>query len=444
MKRANTPVIGDGSAFSSNPVHTAHRDDASLQLLPLATLPTAAASSKHRKKRVAQVISLCFYLISWVANGEMLQTISNGSDKHTNDSRRMPAYDKPFAITWFSYNYMMLGMVLIMTPTIKRRSSSLFTYMQRDWAGRLGLPRAMAVCALFAFALQFLNVLLVVGLGCVSVSLSNAVYQLQTIFTVGLSVWCLHDQFVMAEACGIVLSIVGVSVIVIPPLLWAEDEEESESTSCSNIWGGVLATLLSAALGGGYLVAWRAFEEARCPDTGTNTGLEGLVDTQLTLAMMGVCNLTLCWIILPVVHGTGVEVLAWPPSWWMLHWNGMIEYAFDASCAVAIYMTSPVVVAIVSPLTIPLAMWADYYLLGKTSSLGNNGGGRVWHNLLGVVIILMGVILMEIKPDLSQWMPSKTRLLVQKAGGGSGTPGDKEEQEMSSLLDKGEGAEKKV
>jgi drug/metabolite transporter (DMT)-like permease len=375
--------------------------------LPLVTLPlpeakkqpdaaTSTDTTTSRRRRFLQLLSLSVFIMAWVANGEMLQEI------YTGGFTDIPAYDKPFAMTWFSYNYMLFGLVVVLPLHPK---GTFQKYVQHIWPGRLGFSRAVAICAAQTVLLQFLNVLFVVGLACVPISFSNAIYQLQTVFTVGLSVWCLNDRLVLAEGVGILLSIMGVGCIVLPPLLEANDTHEDAATDqrCSGnsmLWGA-LATLLSSALGGAYLVAWRAFDEARY-GTATRVGVVGLVDTHMTLVVMGFCNLTLGWILLPLMHWTGLEPLALPPSWWILHWNGIIEYAFIASCAVAIYMTTPVVVAIVSPLTIPAVLFADNILLGKPT-----GTSDLVAEAVGVMVILMGIGLMETKPDLKQWYPRR-------------------------------------
>jgi drug/metabolite transporter (DMT)-like permease len=349
----------------------------------------SSSSRSHIKRRCFQVLSLSAFLASWVGNGEMLQGISNGLFG--------PVYDKPAALTWFSYNYMLLGISFVVPYVKCHRKWTLSFYIQHVWAGNFGLTQAILACAVISYTLQILNILYIVGLECIPFSLSNAIYQLQTIFTVGVSVCFLKDKFVLSEAVGIFVSVVGVAWIVLPPLL-EEEPQQQPTTTCSfqsaPMFIGILATLGSAAIGGAYLVAWRVFDEKRHSASPLGR-LEGLVDTQMTLAMIGLCNLVLGWPILPLAQWMGLEDLELPESWWMLHWNGMIEYAFDASCAVAIYTTSPVVVAIVSPLAIPLSMVADQ-LLYSTSTV--KPGVSTW---MGVIVILIGAVLMETKPDLT-------------------------------------------
>jgi len=417
-----------------------------------------------------QVTSLSFYIITWVANGEILQGIANGRLCPGNLPYRKPAF-----LTWYSYNYMILSGIFVVYPYVvfyhkeienKKRITFSF-YVTNIWAGRMGWKNAVLVCTLISCMLLVLNFLYIVGLDCVSVSLSNAVYQLQTPFTIGLSVYFLKDTFVASEAVGIILSLVGVALIVLPPLVGVTNNDDRDddhhNERCpffqQQEWSsptlvGILATLGSAAIGSAYLVSWRVLSETKSLDHNYNSvtdlvdnnsppprpsRLEGFVDTHMTLAMIGFCNLILGWPFLILMDQLGLEALEMPPAMgtitsttslasssyndyydfyyyydWglLLNANGLMEYAFDASCAVAIYMTSPVATSIIAPLTIPLSMAMDHLLYRVEDGNGNNtthlllesssGSEAHWSALtvVGVVVILVGVVLLEVKPDL--------------------------------------------
>ena len=395
---------------------------------------TPTTSWSHNKRGCFQALSVLAFLISWVCNGEMLQGISNGLFGS--------AYDKPLALTWFSYNYMLLGSCFVYPYVKFHRKWSLSFYIRHVWAGDLGFARAVLACAIIAFNLQILNVLYIVGLECIPMTLANAIYQLQTIFTFGLSVCFLKDKFVLSEAVGILVSLVGVAWIVLPPVLLEDEQEQTATTTTTTTTCvsqsapmilGSLATLGSTAIGGAYLVAWRVFDEKRNNNSSIPLGrLEGLVDTQMTLATIGFCNLLLGWSMLPLAHWMGLEEFILPGNWWILHWNGMVEYAFDASCAVAIYMTSPVVVAVVSPMTIPLSLAADQ-LLYSTSSIVKPGVSTI----IGAIVLMVGVVLVETKPDLSNHLPCWRR---QQTGLDDMQT---DEEEARSLVLLQDGAEKK-
>lgn len=398
----------NGQLRNKNYVNASSSDTSTLEegraseTADLALPNKATARPGNGKRRSLQVLSLMLFLITWVANGELLQGISSGS---FGDQE---AYDKPAFITWFSYNFMTLSL-LIVYPYVKyyRKNWTLDHYVRHVWPGKLGLYKAGVACLAISLTLQLLNILLILSLECISVPLSNAVYQMQTLFTVGLSVGLLRDDFVLSEAIGVVISTLGVAFIVIPPLYYpVGDPTASEKDStCSwpsiPVGSGILSSLGSSAIGSAYLVSWRVFDEQR--NVATLSRLEGLVDTQMTLAMIGLSNLILGWPVLLLAHWGELEIFQWPQ---MVHWkvlliNGLVEYLFDASCAVAIYMTSPVIVAVSSPLTIPLGIIADWLFAAKglSTSVGSvqNNSLNLW---FGAFVIWTGIYLLETKPNL--------------------------------------------
>jgi hypothetical protein len=211
-------------------------------------------------------------------------------------------------------------------------------------------------------------------------------------------------------------------MIVLPPLLWNHPHESQDSLSsppqhqtcpipsAPPLVVGNIATLVSAAIGGIYLVSWRVLWERKEGSSESanhpvhETRLEGFVDAHMTLAMIGSCNFLLGWPILFFAHWLGWESFELPPTtyhWWILNWNGLIEYSFDASCAVAIYMTSPLVTSIIAPLTIPLSLVTDRMLYPSSDITSMASEGGVW-GWLGVVVILVGVALLETKPRLTK------------------------------------------
>jgi hypothetical protein len=169
------------------------------------------------------------------------------------------------------------------------------------------------------------------------------------------------------------------------------------------------------------LISWRVFSERRFFPNELGKW-EGFLDTHMTLGMIGLTNFLFGWPLLFVFDWLQMEELSLPvllllPStsfdndnttttttttiWYWLVVNGLIEYAFDASCAMTIYSTSPVVTAIVSPLTIPISFWVDAWLWGDggggSAAAGENSTAGPW---MGVLLILAGVVLVETKPRM--------------------------------------------
>ena len=91
-----------------------------------------------------------------------------------------------------------------------------------------------------------------------------------------------------------------------------------------------------------------------------------------------------------LLHVLGIEDLEWAASksvWGWLILNGIVEYLFDASCAMAIYATSPIVVSVTAPLTIPLSMLVDRWLHPDRSMLPLDR-----YLSFGVLLVLLGTV----------------------------------------------------
>jgi drug/metabolite transporter (DMT)-like permease len=352
--------------------------------------------------RTRQIVSIFVYLITWVANGEILQVMtSTGININGSTSR----YNQPGAVTWFSYNFMtislLLGVMMSKTSPHHSHDNVKIRDIIQKWAGRLGLKKAVSICIIISYLLLMLNMLMVLGLDCISVSLSNAIFQLQTPFTIILSAAWLKDQFQYIEGIGMILSMIGVTCIILPPLSHDDNNNHNNQSICQK---GIIQTMISAAIGGFYLTSWRWLEKKNEPTTAISNiatilnSKEGFIDTHMTLGMIGICNFIFGWPVLVLLHYTGIEIFEWPSSQGIWNWlflNGIVEYIFDASCAVAIFVTSPIIVSVTAPLTIPLSIIMD-------QSFRPNGS-MIQFDIslfLGVILVVVGTILIEIRPKL--------------------------------------------
>lgn len=327
-----------------------------------------------KKQRWLQILTVSSALLFAVANGEVMQGIAHGTF-----SSSATAYNKPAFLSWSAYNCFLLSWIPLKLCCRRLHNCSVSDFLQTQWASSGSMRRMLAWSFVMQLLLLCINILWVIGLTHdVSVSTSNAIYQLQTGVTVGLSVIWLKHRFVVAEALGIGLSLIGVAIIVVPPLL-SSDDNTNESSKDGVV--GECATLVSAVLWGFYQVTWQVIGKREA------SGLEGLMDTLATLGVMGAVNLIIGCPLLFLLHWTGLELFEVPHEsslFSALVVNGLVEYAFDASCALSIYLTSPVVTAITAPLTIPLSMVWD----------GNVGNQNDW---AGSVLVVLGVLWMELR-----------------------------------------------
>lgn len=351
---------------------------------------------RARRRKLWNAVAIGASLIFAVANGEMMQGIANGTL-----NSNLP-FDRPGFLSWSAYNYFLLSWVPLYYCCRNHLNCSIVHFMRSTWVGASSLKYMLAWPCIMQFLLLFLNTLWVIGLSHISVAVSNAIYQLQAVVTIGLSVCCVGNRFVTAEAIGMILSLTGVALIVLPPLITSEDGDHGDE---SETMIGMLATLMSAIIWAFYQISWSLISKGK---RGLSR-IEGLLDTLATLGVMGAVNLLVGWPILVVMHWTGIETFSLP-QWdmtFVLTMNGVVEYAFDAACAVAIYLTSPIVTAVTAPLTIPISLVWDHYMHGSPLQVGA-------YDWTGALLILTGVVWMELKvPIPFRTAPCRPRKLTK-------------------------------
>jgi drug/metabolite transporter (DMT)-like permease len=343
-----------------------------------------------------------------VANGELYQGITNGY-------LVQKAYNKPAFLTWNAYSFMLLS-ILAVYPYVRHQGWTLRHYFFTVWPGKLGFWNSFLACLVMISLMIALNILWVLGLANVSVSTVNAVFQTQTGITVALSVWILGDRLSCSEGLGISVSMLGVLLLVIPPLCDATDEVKNPSGSKMI---GIVSTFGSTVIWAVYQLSWRVLAEAK--HRTKLTRMEGMMDTLASVAVMGFCNLVLGWPFILLFHWTGVETFEYPSDLWALTLNGLVEYSFDTSCVIAIFLTSAVVTSITAPLTIPIAFIWDGLMYNEPLKIGLVDVG-------GVLLVLVGVAMVELKPDWgsSSTLEERRRLLLVPPSDDGNRPASRE------------------
>jgi len=312
---------------------------------------------------------------------------------------------------------MILGFVFVQ-PYIhySLKKDNFRQYMIEDWAGQLGFHRAFLWSVSFSYLLILCHIFYVIGLDHISVSLLNATYQFQAVSTILLSVWILGDNFGFNGWIGVTTSLMGISFIVLPPLFDRSESQDNDSypnTTIAQLLFGIIATLISACLWGVFQVLWRVFSERRYPDLHKQqihhkASIHQLIDTITSLAMFGFCNLTIGWTILPILHLLGIERFELPPSSHIgiLTINAAVEYSFNASCAIAIHFTAPIITSVTAPLTIPLSWLSDWWIYGVFDS---QSVVSTVVALIGAFLIVVGIVILELNPN---WNRLRKKLLL--------------------------------
>ncbi|EIW86609.1 hypothetical protein CONPUDRAFT_115118 [Coniophora puteana RWD-64-598 SS2] len=92
---------------------------------------------------------------------------------------------------------------------------------------------------------------------------------------------------------------------------------------------------------------------------------ESRIDMQLFFGFVGLASVLTCWPVGIILHLTGIETFQWPSASGAvvaILFNMFITFSSDFLYAIAVLKTTPLVVTVGLSLTIPLAVFGDFFL----------------------------------------------------------------------------------
>ncbi|KAM5342363.1 hypothetical protein ACJ41O_013329 [Fusarium nematophilum] len=190
-----------------------------------------------------------------------------------------------------------------------------------------------------------------------------------TILTSTSSVWTLVfcalsgiERFSAPKLLGVGASLAGVILISTVDLSGKSDEDRGSfpHKTPGQIAVGDSMAFLSAVIYGLYVTVMKR----RVPN-------EDKVDMQLFFGLVGVFNLVFLWPVFFILHWTGLEPFELPPSgtiWGIIIFNAISSFVSDISWALALLMTTPLVVTVGLSLTIPLSLVGEILQYRQYSS----------------------------------------------------------------------------
>ncbi|PHH91112.1 hypothetical protein CDD83_1635 [Cordyceps sp. RAO-2017] len=190
-----------------------------------------------------------------------------------------------------------------------------------------------------------------------------------TILTSTSSMWTLVfcavygvEAFSVRKLVGVMASLVGVALISTVDLSGESDENRGSfpHKTPGQIAVGDAMALFSAVVYGMYVTVMKR-----------RVGSEDRVDMRLFFGLVGVFNLALLWPLFFVLHWTGIEPFEMPPTgkvWAVIIANSLASFVSDMSWAMAMLLTTPLVVTVGLSLTIPLSLVGEMIQYGQYSS----------------------------------------------------------------------------
>lgn len=202
------------------------------------------------------------------------------------------------------------------------------------------------------------------GLGLTSVASGTTIGSASGFFTLALGAILGVDRFTLARLGAVCVSAVGVFAVTYadsgaaaPPIPapgpneWLTRRAAATYDTPPNAPVGDVLALLSAFLYSLYVMLLK-----------TRIGSEDRISMPLMFGIVGFINLAFLWPVIPLLHYTGVEPFALPPSrgvWAAVLVNMSITFVSDFIYLLAMLKSSPLITTLGLSLTIPLAVVID-------------------------------------------------------------------------------------
>ncbi|CAK7263170.1 hypothetical protein SEPCBS57363_000432 [Sporothrix epigloea] len=244
---------------------------------------------------------------------------------------------------------------------------------------------SLEFCMLWSLA----NYLAVACLEHTSVASTTIFTSLSSMFTLLFCAFFGVEPFTLRKLFGVAASLIGIAFVSSIDLSGKSDENRGEfpHKSPSEIAVGDAMALLSAVVYGAYVTVMKQ-----------RVGHEDRVSMPLFFGLVGLFNVLLLWPGFLVLHWTGIETFALPPTeqvWTILLLNSLSSFVSDMTWAYAMLLTTPLVVTVGLSLTIPLSLIGEMFQYSKYSS------GFYWVGALIVVLSFLFVNHESHEPDES-------------------------------------------
>ncbi|TKA41430.1 hypothetical protein B0A54_06333 [Friedmanniomyces endolithicus] len=229
---------------------------------------------------------------------------------------------------------------------------------------KLSLPETARLSLEFCFLWFLANYFVAACLEYTTVASSTILTSTSSVFTLLFGALFGVERFTLRKLLAVSASLTGIILISSVDLSGNNTDDEHrgdfpEKTLREVAVGDALA-LLSAVLYGIYAV----FLKRRIAD-------ESRVNMPLFFGLVGLFNVVFLWPGFVILHFTGAEPFALPPSKWVtgiILCNSAASMISDLAWAYAVLLTSPIVVTVGLSMTIPLSLIGQQLLNSQTAS----------------------------------------------------------------------------
>jgi drug/metabolite transporter (DMT)-like permease len=230
------------------------------------------------------------------------------------------------------------------------------------------LIATLKVCLILFFALTIAGSSWYIAINLTTTSDITAIYNCSAFFAYTFSVPLLREAFKWDKAISVILAMAGVFIVA-----YGGESEDNDSSKYPYRLSGNLVIGVGAVLYGLYEVLYKRLA---CPPSTVSPRRQAAF-ANVVGSGIGLCTLSILWIILPVLHFTGVETFELPRGeiLWLLILSVVTNMLFSGGMLVLMSLTSPVLSSVASLLTIFIVAVVDWLFLSTPILLAGMVGG---------------------------------------------------------------------
>ncbi|KAE8450977.1 hypothetical protein EG329_005417 [Mollisiaceae sp. DMI_Dod_QoI] len=229
--------------------------------------------------------------------------------------------------------------------------------------GMLNLQETATLSLEFCLLWFVANYLVSACLEYTSVASSTILTSTSSIWTLIFGAFARVEHFSFRKLIGVFASLIGI-ILISSVDLSSKDNDENRGNFPHKTKGeialGDTMAFASAVVYGVYIVVMKK-----------RVGNEDRVNMPLFFGLVGFFNLIFLWPGLFILHFTGVETFALPPTgkvWTIVLLNAVLSLISDFAWAYALLLTTPLVVTVGISMTIPLSLIGQMVLSAQYSS----------------------------------------------------------------------------
>ena len=250
----------------------------------------------------------------------------------------------------------------------RKPSGSAVPEFHSPYGDKSPLIAILKVCLILFCALTIAGSSWYIAINLTTTSDITAIYNCSAFFAYAFSVPLLREAFKWDKAVSVILAMAGVFIVA-----YGGESQDNDSDKYPYRLSGNLVIGIGAVLYGLYEVLYKRLA---CPPSTVSPRRQAAF-ANVVGSGIGLCTLSILWIILPILHFTGIETFELPRGeiLWLLILSVVTNMLFSGGMLVLMSLTSPVLSSVASLLTIFIVAIVDWLLFSTPVSLAGIIGG---------------------------------------------------------------------